>query len=178
MPCNCFSFRSKLKKTFAVGFNPPTAFLQLIRCLPLPPKESCNLFGSAPHRDFGCITIVAQDETEGLQVKNPQGKWIDAPFIKDSFVMNIGVMLYRWSNGLLISTPHRVINCSGQERYSRPFFFEPNVNVKVSPLTCCITPMTDQSSLLLLFTANFCVASCKVDITDTRLIISLGKNHL
>jgi isopenicillin N synthase-like dioxygenase len=139
MPCNCFSFRSKLKKTFAVGFNPPTAFLQLIRYPPLPPKESCNLFGSAPHRDFGCITIIAQDETEGLQVKNPQGKWIDAPFIKDSFVMNIGEMLYRWSNGLLISTPHRVINCSGQERYSCTFFFEPNVNVKVSPLTCCIT---------------------------------------
>jgi isopenicillin N synthase-like dioxygenase len=53
--------------------------------------------------------------------------------------MNIGVMLHRWSNGLLISTPHRVINCSGQERYSSPFFFEPNVNVKVSPLPCCIT---------------------------------------
>ena len=53
--------------------------------------------------------------------------------------MNIGDMLHRWSNGLLISTPHRVINYSGQERYSCPFFFEPNVNVKVSPLPCCIT---------------------------------------
>jgi len=127
-------------KTFAEEFNPPTAFLRLIRYPPLLPKESDNLYGSAPHRDFGCITILAQDETGGLQVKNSQGKWIDAPFIKDSFVMNIGDMLHRWSNGLLISTPHRVINCSGQERYSCPFFFEPNVNVKVSPLPCCITP--------------------------------------
>ncbi|HAF88578.1 MAG TPA: 2OG-Fe(II) oxygenase, partial [Deltaproteobacteria bacterium] len=70
--------------------------------------------------------------------KNSQGQWIDVPFIKDSFVMNIGDMLHRWSNGLLISTPHRVKNCTGRERYSCPFFFEPNVNVNVSPLPCCI----------------------------------------
>ena len=35
--------------------------------------------------------------------------------------MNIGDMLHRWSNGLLISTPHRVINYSGKESYSCPF---------------------------------------------------------
>ena len=126
-------------KTFAAELNPPTAFLRLIRYPSQRHNESDNFYGSAPHRDFGCITILAQDETGGLPVKNSQGTWIDAPFIKDSFVMNIGNMLYRWSNGLLISTPHHVINCPGQERYSCPFFFEPNVNLKVSPLPFCIT---------------------------------------
>ena len=53
--------------------------------------------------------------------------------------MNFGDMLQRWSNGLFISTPHRVINTSGQERYSCPFFYEPNINAKVSPLPNCIT---------------------------------------
>ena len=125
-------------KTFASEFNPPTAFLRLIKYPPALANESNDLYGSAPHTDFGCITILAQDETGGLQVKNSQGQWIDVPFIKDSFVMNIGDMLHRWSNGLLISTPHRVINCTGRERYSCPFFFEPNVNVNVSPLPCCI----------------------------------------
>ncbi len=53
--------------------------------------------------------------------------------------MNFGDMLQRWSNGLFISTPHRVINTSGKERYSCPFFYEPNINAKVSPLPSCIT---------------------------------------
>ena len=53
--------------------------------------------------------------------------------------MNFGDMLQRWSNGLFISTPNRVINTSGQERYSCPFFYEPKINAKVSPLPSCIT---------------------------------------
>ncbi len=129
------------KKTFASKFNPPTTFLRLIKYPPLTPNKSSEFFSSAPHTDFGCITILAQDDTGGLQVKNSQGKWIDAPFMKDSFLMNVGDMLNRWSNGLLISTPHRVINRNGQERYSCAFFFEPNVNVEVSPMPSCISDL-------------------------------------
>ena len=57
-------------KTFAVEFNPPTASLSLIPSPPLPPNESVNLYSSAPGRDFGFITILSQDKTGGLQVKN------------------------------------------------------------------------------------------------------------
>ena len=53
--------------------------------------------------------------------------------------MNFGDMLHRLSNGLFVSTPHRVINNSGQERYSCPFFYEPNINANISPLNSCIT---------------------------------------
>jgi isopenicillin N synthase-like dioxygenase len=58
--------------------------------------------------------------------------------------MNFGDMLHRWSNGLFISTPHRVINSSGKERFSCPFFFEPNINSTVSALASCITPENPQ----------------------------------
>ena len=61
-------------KTFAAEFNPPKAFLQLIKNPELYPKESYNLYGSAPYRDFGCISILVQDEIGGLQVKNSKGK--------------------------------------------------------------------------------------------------------
>jgi len=126
-------------KSFATEFEPPTTFLRLIRYPPSPPNILNDVYGSAPHSDFGFITLLAQDKNGGLQVMNRQGNWIDSPYIKDTFVMNFGDMLQRWSNGLFISTPHRVINKSGHERYSCPFFYEPNVKTKVSPLHSCIT---------------------------------------
>ena len=125
--------------SFAAEFEPPTTFLRLLRYPPIPSDTPNEIYGSAPHSDFGCITLLAQDKTGGLQVMNRQGHWINSPYIKDTFVMNFGDMLQRWSNGLLISTPHRVINKSGKERYSCPFFYEPNINAKVSPLKSCIS---------------------------------------
>jgi len=126
-------------ETFAAAFAPPTTFLRLLHYPPQPPDPAGDLYGSAPHTDFGCITILAQDEVGGLQVRNQAGDWIDAPCIPGSFVMNVGDMLHRWSNGQLLSTPHRVVNRSGKERYSCPFFFDPDVNVEVAPLPGCVT---------------------------------------
>ena len=60
-------------------------------------------------------------------------------FIKDIFVMAICDILNHWSNELLISKSYQLIKYSGQEHYSYHFFFEPNINVKLSPLTSCIT---------------------------------------
>ena len=45
-----------------------------------------------------------------------------------------GDMLSRLTNGLLRSTPHRVINKSGRERFSCPFFFDPHTNAIIQPL--------------------------------------------
>ncbi|MEZ5342524.1 MAG: 2OG-Fe(II) oxygenase family protein [Acidimicrobiales bacterium] len=73
----------------------------------------------------------------GLQVHAPGGEWLDVPPLDGAFVMNVGDMLHRWSNGKLLSTPHRVINRSGRERYSCPFFFDPNVSTVISPLMSC-----------------------------------------
>ena len=55
-------------------------------------------------------------------------------------LLNVGDMLHRWSNGQLRSTPHRVINRSGRERYSCPFFYDPNVAAEIAPLASCIEP--------------------------------------
>ncbi|MEX0343436.1 MAG: isopenicillin N synthase family dioxygenase [Rhizobiaceae bacterium] len=122
------------------AFQRPTTWLRLLHYPPAPPLAPKDLFGSAPHRDFGCLTILAQDDVGGLQVQTPAGNWVDAPAIPGSFVVNVGDMLHRWSNGILLSTPHRVINRSGRERYSCPFFYDPNVATKIAPLPCCVTP--------------------------------------
>jgi isopenicillin N synthase-like dioxygenase len=125
---------------FGAAFTPPTTFLRLLYYPSQAPDPEGELYGSAPHTDFGCISILAQDDIGGLQVRTPEGEWIDAPHIPDSFVMNVGDMLHRWSNGRLLSTPHRVINHSGRARYSCPFFFDPSVTVEVKPLESCISP--------------------------------------
>ena len=122
------------------AFERPTTWLRLLHYPPRPPASPDDLFGSAPHTDFGCLTILAQDDVGGLQVQTPAGAWIDAPVIPGSFIVNVGDMLHRWSNGILRSTPHRVINRSGRERYSCPFFFDPNVATDIAPLPSCITP--------------------------------------
>lgn len=122
------------------AFERPTTWLRLLHYPPRPPASPSDLFGSAPHTDFGCLTILAQDDVGGLQVQTPAGVWIDAPVIPGAFVVNVGDMLHRWSNGRLLSTPHRVINRSGRERYSCPFFFDPHVATDIAPLPSCVTP--------------------------------------
>ncbi len=121
------------------AFERPTTWLRLLHYPPTPQLAPEDLYGSAPHRDFGCLTILAQDEVGGLQVQTPSGNWVDAPAIPGSFVVNVGDMLHRWSNGRLLSTPHRVINRSGRERFSCPFFFDPNVATDIAPLSCCVS---------------------------------------
>ena len=67
-------------------------------------------------------------------MQTKEGEWIDVPKVEESFVVNVGDMLSRLTNGLLRSTPHRVINKSGRERFSCPFFFDPHTNAIIQPL--------------------------------------------
>lgn len=117
-------------------FAKPTTFLRLLH-YPTQ-REEDGLFGSAPHTDYGFITLLAQDDVGGLEVRNKAGQWVPAPPIPDTFVMNVGDILARWSNDRFASTPHRVINRSGRERYSQPFFFDPHMDTLIEVLPTCV----------------------------------------
>jgi len=84
------------------SFDPPTSWLRLLYYPPVREQlnEVSGVYGSAPHTDFGCLTLLAQDNVGGLQVQSLAGEWIDVPRIPGTFVLNVGDMLHRWSNGI------------------------------------------------------------------------------
>jgi len=128
----------------AIGaFARPTTWLRLLHYPAQPADSPDDLYGSAPHCDFGALTILAQDTIGGLQVQTQHGDWVDVPPRDGAFIVNVGDMLHRMSNGILRSTPHRVINRSGRERYSCPFFYDPDVATTVAPLPGTGTPRYD-----------------------------------
>jgi isopenicillin N synthase-like dioxygenase len=90
-------------------------------------------WGVGEHTDYGLLTLLAQDDAGGLQVKARSG-WIDAPPIPETLVCNIGDMLDRLTGGWFKSTPHRVRNLSGRGRLSFPFFFDPDFAAEIVPL--------------------------------------------
>jgi isopenicillin N synthase-like dioxygenase len=95
-------------------------------------------WGVGEHTDYGLLTLLAQDRHGGLQVKTPGG-WIEAPPIEGALVCNIGDMLERLTGGRFKSTPHRVLNESGEDRLSFPLFFDPDFLAPMQPLPAVAT---------------------------------------
>jgi isopenicillin N synthase-like dioxygenase len=119
---------------FAPHFARPTTWLRLLHYPPQPPDDDAAQFGSAPHTDYGFLTILAQDSAGGLEVRTRDGAWLAAPPMPGTFVINVADILMRWTDGVLVSTPHRVRNLSGRDRYSIPFFYDPSMDTVVERL--------------------------------------------
>jgi isopenicillin N synthase-like dioxygenase len=69
-------------------------------------------------------------------VRNRSSEWIAAPPIPGTFGINIGDLMARWTNDLFASTPHRVVNSTGRERYSMPVFFDPDFDTVIDCREC------------------------------------------
>lgn len=122
---------------FDTRFNEPVSVLRLIHYPPRDAASCAEQQGAGAHTDYGCITLLYQDTAGGLQVRNVNGQWIDAPPIDGTFVVNLGDMMARWSNDRYLSTPHRVISPLGVDRYSIPFFAEPHPDTLIQCLPGC-----------------------------------------
>jgi isopenicillin N synthase-like dioxygenase len=117
---------------FASRYRKRLQRTQIIYYPPQPPELGDDQFGVAPHSDFGCITLLWQDQNGGLEVLERSSRsWIPAIPIPDTLVVNVGDLLERWTNNLYSSTPHRVVNRSGRERYSIATFYDPDFKAVV-----------------------------------------------
>jgi isopenicillin N synthase-like dioxygenase len=110
----------------------PTVLLRVFRYPPDPAADESR-WGVGEHTDYGLLTMVAQDDAGGLEVRTREG-WRTIPPVPGSFVCNLGDMLDRMTGGAYRSTPHRVRNTSGRDRIAIPFFFDPAWDAHVRAL--------------------------------------------
>jgi isopenicillin N synthase-like dioxygenase len=71
-------------------------------------------------------------------VRNRRREWVAVPRLAGTFVVNIGDQMARWSNDRFASALHRVINVSGRQRYSIPFFVGANADAVIEALPSCV----------------------------------------
>ncbi|MGI9623106.1 MAG: 2OG-Fe(II) oxygenase family protein, partial [Acidimicrobiales bacterium] len=85
------------------------------------------------HSDAGALTVLAQDDVGGLQVRHGDG-WIDVKPITGAVVINTGDIMQVWSNDRFQAALHRVSPRTNQTRYSLPYFFNPSYDTVYAPL--------------------------------------------
>jgi len=116
-----------------------------LRVINYPEQSEAPLPGqmrAGVHTDYGFMTILRSEASAGgLQVRNRDGEWLDAPSIDGAYVINIADAFMRWTNDEWVSTPHRVANPpSGfkgtARRQSIPFFLNPSKETVIE----CLSP--------------------------------------
>ena len=128
-----------------------------------PASAAPNQFGIAPHTDANFLTFLAQTDVPGLELRLPSGEWLDVPYVPDSYAVNAGDMMHRWTNGRFKSTPHRAVPPVGRDRYAIPYFFGPHLDTVIACLPTCesaanparFAPITYDDYLRWWYDANY-----------------------
>lgn len=102
-----------------------------------PPRPGQYRIG--PHTDFGTLTVLhRQPGNSALEVQLPDGSWVHAPVVPDSFTINCGDMLAHWSGGRWRSAIHRMqapdAAAPDTGLLSVVYFCEPDPETMIVPL--------------------------------------------
>lgn len=123
---------------FADRMHDPQCFLRMFHYEPPATGRESRVL-TDPHTDYGLITLLATDGVAGLEVRPRGGEWTMVAAPAMSLIVNLGDMLARWTNDRYVSTPHRVSAPAASDRYSVPFFVNPDPATTVSCLPACVT---------------------------------------
>ncbi|MEV0764782.1 2OG-Fe(II) oxygenase family protein [Nocardia sp. NPDC050435] len=124
---------------FGVRCAEPHAQMRLLHYLPAP-EEPEDVFSVGRHRDYEVVTVLAQDEVGGLQVRGRDKQWIDVPPIEGALMLNSGDAAARWTNGVIPATPHRVVSPKNDERFAIAFFYATSYDVVIEPVVAADNP--------------------------------------
>jgi isopenicillin N synthase-like dioxygenase len=96
-------------------------------------------FRIGPHTDFGTVTILDREPGRGgLQVWTEHDGWEDAPFAPDTFTINTGDLLARWTGGRWKSNRHRVLppqaEAPDEDLVSLVYFYEADHDAVIESL--------------------------------------------
>lgn len=143
----CLAFSKSLMRLIALSLNLEESYfdhmsdfpMSGLRALHYPTQEVPSDVGIGAHADYSWFTLVNQLSlgVPALEVLNHNGEWISAPPVKASLVVNVGDFLEMASGERFVSTVHRVVNATGEERYSIPYFFSPSPDVLIETLPGC-----------------------------------------
>ena len=130
--CSCLEIFLGLPKDILLDqMDKPISQLRLLHYVRQATTTDHKSVNMGAHTDYECLTLL-HTRNEGLQVMASDDTWIDVPVDRGAFVVNIGDMLEAWSNGILRSTPHRVLNTK-PERFSMPYFVAANHDAEIKP---------------------------------------------
>lgn len=95
------------------------------------------------HTDYGTLTILMTEPAPGgLEVLGPGGTWTAVPHVPDSFVVNLGDAMARWTNDRWRSTLHRVAppppGAHATRRQSIAFFHNANWDATIACIPSCL----------------------------------------
>jgi len=121
-------------ETFTVAFHKHCSSLRTLYYPMVNHKVEADHVMASAHTDYGLITILAQDMIGGLQVE-VAGNWCDVTPERDTFIINTGDLLQRWTGNVWVSPSHRVV-CKDPKsaRQSIAYFCNPSEDTVVSTL--------------------------------------------
>ncbi|OIT02752.1 PREDICTED: probable 2-oxoglutarate-dependent dioxygenase AOP1 [Nicotiana attenuata] len=95
------------------------------------PQSNETKIGLNAHTDKNIVTILYQNQVNGLEVLTKDGHWINVEPTPDAFIVMIGDSLYAWANGRVHSPYHRVMMTGNEARYSVGLFSIPKAGYKI-----------------------------------------------
>jgi len=90
-----------------------------------PPKEEAVT--GYTHTDGSFLTVLCQNDMDGLQFQSREGDWYPIHISNNSFVIFVGEAVQAWSNGRMFAVPHNVIHLGDKDRFTSILFFGPRL---------------------------------------------------